>query len=150
MAVQKTHHKHPRDFQRSRCYKWQEEFVDCRGWPELGLAECEEIVVAIFRRARRRIPEVDGCKGFFAEFHATNKGEDDDRVRVPVPHCVVNLPLVLHECAHGLVYYRYPDTVSDHGPEFVATFIRLLAKYGGMSAIALRRSARAAGLKVGR
>lgn len=136
--------KAPRDFQRKRCYDWEVATIASRGWTDLSLLECEGIVTAVFRRARRRIPEAFGCEGGSAGFMV------DGDVEFPDARYHVNLPLVLHECAHGLIFYRYPDTVADHGPEFMATLIRLLARYAGLDAEELRRSAMAAGLKVGR
>lgn len=62
---------------------------------------------------------------------------------IKLPRWSRTTAVVLHECAHGLA-------ADMHGPVFAAVYVELLARFAGLDADRLRRTAAAACVEVGR
>ncbi|WP_222182253.1 hypothetical protein [Geminicoccus harenae] len=126
----------PRDFQRSRLYRWENEHVLPLDRQPIPLEECRTLVAAVF--ARRLGPDavpprVEDGRG---RRHAAGSRE-----AIKLPRWARTRPVVLHECAHGLA-------TDGHGPDFVRAYVELLVEFGNFDRAMLEASLAAAGLQV--
>lgn len=151
-----------RDFQRARVYAWERaelgpfpvtssHFVrkaagggyrrkyrmETNGHKILTLAECKELVEKVWAKLRpgRLPPEVLDGRG--------RRSACGCRQYIKLPWWSRVRSVVLHETAHSL-------TTTGHGPEFLACYLELLARWDGRSRRELRSSARAARIKIAR
>jgi hypothetical protein len=129
----KRKRKKPRDFQRTRVYRWEAAHVLPHAAQPLTLEACRTLVAAVFRWAERPAPIVSDGRG---RRHACGSPE-----AIKLPRWARTPAIVLHECAHGLARDM-------HGPEFVATYVELLARFAGFNADELRASLAAAKVAV--
>ena len=129
----KRKRKKPRDFQRTRVYRWEAAHVLPHAAQPLTLEACRTLVAAVFRWADRPAPIVTDGRG---RRHACGSPE-----AIKLPRWARTPAIVLHECAHGLARDM-------HGPEFVATYVELLARFAGFNADELRASLAAAKVAV--
>ncbi len=140
----------PRDSQRQKVYDWETDevfkkpenvvFRDLSAASEYVARLCRKYGVAVppvlDGRGRRRPGVVGGLLG---------------KPGISLPRHARSKAIVLHELAHWL---RRGNTLSDrlkeapHGPEFVRTYIELLAQEGLGTVRELTKSARAQHLKV--
>lgn len=58
-----------------------------------------------------------------------------------------NLPVSLHEAAHQIIWDKFKNRATDHGPSFLGVYLWLLEKAGVATGDALQASARGYGLK---
>jgi hypothetical protein len=121
----KRKRKKPRDFQRTRVYRWEAAHVLPHAAQPLSLGACRTLVGTVFRWADRPAPIVTDGRG---RRHACGSPE-----AIKLPRWARTPAIVLHECAHGLARDM-------HGPEFVATYVELLARFAGFNADELRAS----------
>jgi hypothetical protein len=121
----KRRRKKPRDFQRTRVYRWEAAHVLPHAAQPLTLEACRTLVATVFRWADRPAPIVSDGRG---RRHACGSPE-----AIKLPRWARTPAIVLHECAHGLARDM-------HGPEFVATYVELLARFAGFDADELRAS----------
>ena len=119
--------QHNRDYQRSKVYKWEKEFVFPKNKTVLSFENAAASVRAIFMAEGLRFPpEVlpipPQVKTYFAE--ANRKG-------IWLPE---NTPttILLHELAHSLTFGVDGDS-DRHGPEYVGVYMTLLEKYAGIN-----------------
>jgi hypothetical protein len=129
----KRKRKKPRDFQRTRVYRWEAAHVLPHAGQPLTLEACRTLVAAVFRWAGRPAPIVTDGRG---RRHACGSPE-----AIKLPRWARTPAIVLHECAHGLARDM-------HGPEFVATYVLLLERFAGFDADELRASLAAAKVAV--
>ena len=140
--AKRTRRARPRDFQRTRVYRWEADHVFPRVEAEpLSLAACRGLVEAAYLWAEapapgapwRGPPEVTDGRG---RRHACGS-----RDVIKLPRWARTRAVVLHECAHGLA----PDL---HGPGFVAAYVALLARFAGLDEGDLRARLAGAGVRV--
>lgn len=132
--------RRPRDFQRTKVYRWERAHVHNLLDAELlSLDECRTLVRQAFLwRERPAVrsswspPQVTDGRG---RRHACGS-----RAVIKLPRWSRHSTIVLHECAHGMA-------ADSHGPEFVARYIELLVQFLKMDGHALHQSALAAGVK---
>jgi hypothetical protein len=129
-----------RDTQRSRLYRWEAAAVLPHVDGRLTLEACQRLVTAVFEWAEApatgetwRPPRVTDGRG---RRHACGSREV-----IKLPVWARTPAVVLHECAHGIAR-------DQHGPEFVAVYIVLLARFLAFDEVDLGRSAQAAGLRL--
>ena len=133
-----------RDFQRSKCYTWEREYVFSLGGADdaspapLTLDQCRDLIRHATRRYQCKMPRVtDGRGAKIARGGARF---------IKLPRWARTVPVILHETAHCIDAQR---GISDkHGPVFVRLYIQLLATYLPTSETVLVASARLAGLRV--
>ena len=123
----------PRDFQRTRVYRWETDQVFPAAGEPLSLGECRALVEAVFHWAERPAPIVTDGRG---RRHACGSPEV-----IKLPRWARTRAIVLHECAHGLARDM-------HGPEFVATYAELLERFAGLDGAELRASLARAKVKI--
>jgi hypothetical protein len=123
----------PRDFQRTRVYRWEAAHVLPHAAQPLTLEACRTLVAAVFRWANRPAPIVTDGRG---RRHACGSPE-----AIKLPRWARTPAIVLHECAHGLARDM-------HGPEFVAVYVELLERFAGLDGGELRASLDAAQVRV--
>ena len=123
----------PRDFQRTRVYRWEAAHVLPHAAEPLTLEACRTLVAAVFHWAGRPAPVVTDGRG---RRHACGSPE-----AIKLPRWARTRAIVLHECAHGLARDM-------HGPEFVAIYVLLLERFAGLDQDALRASLTAARVAV--
>lgn len=134
--------RRPRDGQRSRVYRWEQEHVLPLADRRLSLAQCRELVARVYAAAERP----DGAADWAPPQVADGRGRRHacgSRQVIKLPRWSRTTAIVLHECAHGLA-------ADMHGPVFVAVYIELLVHFAGLDADQLRRTAASAGVEVGR
>ncbi len=131
-----------RDHQRSRLYRFEQEWIFPGRTVPLSLAACRALVTEVFQWAEAdRIhepgwapPRVTDGRG---RRHACGS-----RAVIKLPRWARTPPVVLHECAHGL-------SVDGHGPCFVAAYVALLERFLGFDGAALRAALAASGIACG-
>jgi hypothetical protein len=131
-----------RDFQRSRVYRW--EAAQVLGQPgaaePLSLDACRALVEAVFRWAERPGRRAGAAAAWAPPRVTDGRGRRHacgSRDAIKLPRWARTRAIVLHECAHGLA-------ADLHGPEFVAVYLDLLARFAGLDEAALRATLGAA------
>ena len=141
----------PRDSQRSKLYRMEEEFLQpvmLRVEPRLSLAECGELVQHV----------TDQCRPWLQVRVAVKDGRGSPHGRFVAARATIQLPgwartrsVVLHEVAHAVVAAAYPEhlvPVAAHGPEFVGVFFALLERFAEVSQALLLAEAVRRGVRV--
>lgn len=124
----------PRDFQRSRLYRWESANVLPRDRRTLSLDACRDLAREVFAaRLAEPPPRIEDGRG---RRHAAGS-----RQVIKLPRWARTRPIVLHECAHGL-------STDAHGPDFVRVYLELLAAFLGWDRTELEHSALLSGLKI--
>jgi hypothetical protein len=126
----------PRDFQRSRVYRWEAVHVLPHERKLLSLQACRDLTAEVFARRLgddALPPRVEDGRG---RRHAAGS-----RAVIKLPRWARTRPIVLHECAHGLA-------VDGHGPDFVRAYVELLVEFMGLERTVLEASLRADGVQV--
>ena len=164
----------PRDFQRKRFYVWESNFHGTRDFDEslthdqwlawienrkdaMDIESVVELVNRIFTDYGVQVPFVGSGQGrrsacFEAPSDYIVTTWDKRKVRnhrgiIKLPRWSRIVPVVLHECAHGLVMAHYNVSVAGHGPEFINQYLDLLVSYGGFDEHVVRQSASNAKLR---
>lgn len=130
----------PRDFQRARLYRWEAEHVLPRLAAPLSLEACRRLIEAAYRW--REAPGAD--PGWAPPELTDGRGRRHacgSRAVIKLPRWARTRAIVLHECAHGMAD-------DQHGPRFVAVYVALLERFGGLDPADLRTSLAAAGVQV--
>jgi hypothetical protein len=110
----------------------------------LPLDACRALVDAVFRWAERPDPATAAAGAWSPPRVTDGRGRRHacgSRQAIKLPRWARTRAIVLHECAHGLA-------ADLHGPEFVAVYVDLLARFAGLDPAALRASTDAAGVAV--
>ena len=115
----------PRDTQRRKVYGWENEHVLPLDRRIMSIGACARLVEEAYRWAEADLagkpgwhpPEVTDGRG---RRHACGS-----RQVIKLPRWARTVPVVLHECAHGLADDR-------HGPRFVARYVDLLVRFMGL------------------
>ena len=126
----------PRDFQRSRVYKWERQEFD---WDTdmLSLCECQRIINAEAGWLEIEVSDGRGCRKALAKL---------SRNQIGLPKWARKRWVVLHEIAHFLAH----DTRwAAHGNQFMQEYLSLLSKHYKRDFNSLRNSAADFGLRVG-
>lgn len=132
--------KRPRDFQRTRLYRWEAAAVLPHRPQKLSLAECERLIAAAYLWHETPSPGAVWAPPRLTDGRG-RRHACGSRAVIKLPRWARTLPIVLHECAHGMAD-------DQHGPAFVAVYVALLERFAGFDAAALRASLAAAGVKV--
>lgn len=125
-----------RDVQRARLYAFEDRELRVLAWPVLPLDACRRVVAeayAVLEGPRAIPPRVLDGRG---RRHAAGSREV-----IHLPRWARRLPVVLHECAHGVA----PDR---HGPLFVRVYVELLVAFAGLERLDLETAVRRAGLRI--
>lgn len=138
----------PIDRGQRKVYKWEDLALGVFESQELTREEIKELVGRVFKALDiGRVPDV--------HFTKQRRGAASCMMGTLLsfgPSCM-RRDVVLHECAHSVISYRHfrhrlEDRLKSHGPEFVATYIELLADFGGRDEGELRASAKANKIRV--
>lgn len=125
-----------RDVQRARLYAFEDRELRVLAWPQLSLAACRGwvgVAYAFLEGPGAEPPRVTDGRG---RRHAAGSREV-----IHLPRWARRLPVVLHECAHGVT----PDR---HGPLFVRAYVELLVVFAGYGRLDLETAVRRAGLRI--
>lgn len=141
----------PRDFQRSRLYAWEQNYLHKDGlipdWDRAPLteAELEEQAAEVwdaYHKGTRPRPKVrvlgNRNRGSFCFYEWEIRLS---RQYAPTRHRWY----LLHELVHGL---QADAPVSPHGPEFCRLYAELLGRFTGGTEVEILTSMRKAGLRV--
>ncbi|MDW8125400.1 MAG: hypothetical protein RMJ04_11560 [Geminicoccaceae bacterium] len=132
----------PRDHQRSRVYRFEEERIFPGRDALMDLDACRALVDAVFRWAEAgRVHEPDWAPPRVTDGRG-RRHACGSRAVVKLPRWARTAPVVLHECAHGLAG-------DGHGPRFVAAYVALLERFLGMDGAGLRAALARAGIACG-
>lgn len=130
----------PRDFQRARVYRWEAEHVLPRLAEPMSLSACRALIEAAYRWR-----EAPGADPDWAPPRLTDgrgrRHACGSRAVIKLPRWARTRAIVMHECAHGMAD-------DQHGPCFVAVYVALLARFGGLDAAPLKASLAAAGVRI--
>ncbi len=122
-----------RDYQRAKLYRWERDQVFVRFPDEFSLAECRGVVAAAYIWWERPKP---GNRNWLPPEVTDGRGRRHacgSRAVIKLPRWARTLPIVLHECAHGM-------SEDKHGPHFVRAYVELLVKFTGFERDDLNRS----------
>lgn len=125
-----------RDYQRAKCYKWENlEF----GWDTemLTLDQCQFLCQKYAPHMNLTVADGRGRRKACAKIRSQ---------QVCLPKWARRAWIVLHEIAHHLAYH---PNHADHGHQYMMEFVQLLAKHYNRDLEALRDSAVGFGLRVG-
>lgn len=119
----------PRDFQRSRVYRWQREVFPGKGKATLTLDECRELVERIWAA---HAPEKWAVPAVRLDTRKNRRGGSSYRWRTGIKLAPnqLNPIVVIHEMTHALC----PVSGDGHGPLFVRLFLELVKRYAGEEA----------------
>lgn len=125
--------RRPPDSQRAKVYRWERaEIFPGRDAP-LSLEACRALVEAAYRWAEAGGASAPGWAPPRVTDGRGRRHASGSRTAIKLPRWARTMPIVLHECAHGLA----PD---GHGPCFVAVYVALLERFLGLDGSALRAS----------
>ena len=119
------------DSQCKALYKWEGEFP-CFDNKMLTLKQCRSAVAWACKLYRVPIPPVS--------IHPLKKGSSfscDDPYMLCLNKRHMNVGICLHESAHAIHTYLMGHAHETHGPQFLAIYMNLLLKAGGISKRAL-------------
>lgn len=122
-----------RDYQRAKLYRWERDHVFPKLPQTLSLDACETLVLKAYRWWERPSglnwrwspPLVTDGRG---RRHACGSREI-----IKLPRWARTVPVVLHECAHGM-------SDDKHGPAFVRVYIELLGEFTELPMAELKSS----------
>ena len=112
----------PRDFQRRRVYQWEQHHVLPHLSKLLSLQECRALVERAYRWWEQPSKMDIGWKPPTVTDGRGRRHACGSREVIKLPRWSRTIPIVLHECAHGM-------SDDGHGPNFVAVYLDLLAKF---------------------
>jgi hypothetical protein len=133
----------PRDIQRSRVYRWEDEVAKkSRGVlsKKLTLSQCQVLAAKAYGRYHPDLP----APIIYARRGTRTALSNASRNKINLPNWARTPGVVLHEVAHLVT----PNTNADHGPEFVRMMCDLWKWYTGYSGNNYPASAKRAGLSV--
>jgi hypothetical protein len=130
----------PRDFQRSRVYRWEAQHVFPHAGERLPLARCRALVEEAYRWFEAPGPDPAWAPPVVTEGRG-RRHACGSREAIKLPLWARTRAVVLHECAHGMAADR-------HGPGFVAVYALLLERFAGLDRAHLLASLAASGVKV--
>lgn len=131
--------KCPRDFQRSRMYKWENENVPQGAWIDFN--DIEAYVKQVWAAEGLLYPplvQIIRARGATAG--------DATRNTLRFPEEGASEAVILHEIAHAMTSNVHEESDA-HGPTFTGVFIDLVAKHMNVSKIMLWHTAQKAGVK---
>lgn len=138
--AKKRRARKPRDFQRSRVYRWEARHVFPHAGEPLDLAAC----AALVERAYRWHEAPDGTMRWAPPRVTDGRGRRHacgSREVIKLPRWARTRAVVLHECAHGMAD-------DQHGPRFVAIYAALLERFMGLDRAYLLATLAAARVQV--
>ncbi len=136
--------KRPRDNQRSKLYKWQQKNLRFLSVDLPKREKCETLIQDTFDRYGIRVPKIK----FLNNYRRYARGGHEE---ISLPLWARNKRIILHECAHGIIDSKFGEyKCAWHGPEFLKLFIDLLVWQQQSTIQFLNKSAKDAGLKIGR
>lgn len=112
----------PRDFQRSRLYRWEAAHIFPHDREILELGACAELVDRAYRWAEAAAADRPGWRPPVVGDGRGRRHACGSRSEIKLPRWARTRPVVLHECAHGLTDDR-------HGPRFVVRYVELLVTF---------------------
>jgi hypothetical protein len=131
----------PRDYQRTRVYRWEAEHVFPLAGRRLDLAFCRALVLEVYRFAEADRVHLPGWRPPVVTDGRGRRHACGSREVIKLPRWARTVAVVLHECAHGLA----PDR---HGPLFVGVYVELLVRFAGLSRRHLLATLARAGIDV--
>jgi hypothetical protein len=130
-----------RDLQKSKVYKWEQQFVALRDTNPVPFKNIQSIVDYIWKREGLNFPPT--VEPLPKQKHA---GGDATRLIVRFPEKTFSW-VVLHELAHSMTA-TFDNKSNGHGSLYMGIYIQLLSRYLGLKYSDLVWSAQDAGLKV--
>lgn len=114
----------PRDFQRSKVYRWEGEVFSAMGTPSMTLDECRELVERIWAAlAPDEVPPP------VVTLKKSVRRSDGNHLKIRLSPNHLNPIMTVHETTHGLLSAVGEDI--GHGPLFVRLYLELLERYAG-------------------
>jgi hypothetical protein len=130
----------PRDFQRSRVYRWEALHVFPHAGERLPLAQCRVLVEQAYRWFEAPGPDPAWTPPLVTDGRG-RRHACGSRAAIKLPLWARTRAVVLHECAHGMAE-------DQHGPGFVAVYVLLLQRFAGLDHAHLLATLAASGVKV--
>ncbi len=132
----------PEDPQRHRVYAWECSFRHANE-RTLTQKETRRVIVRCCRLYRVRVPAIRFLTRETREWSYFQEKEN----LLAMNYAQCNHWIACHEAAHVIVTRKWGESVFDHGPEFMAVYMRLLREHEVAPRAALDSSARARRLK---
>lgn len=130
------------DPQKKRVYAWEGSFRHANE-RTLTQPETRRVIRRCCRLFRVPRPRID-----FLPRETRTWSEYDTKTNVlMMNYSQCNHWIACHEAAHVIVTHRFGESVQDHGPEFMAIYLRLLHEHEVAPRAALEASAKARRLK---
>jgi hypothetical protein len=134
--------KTDRDYQRSKLYAWEQEFVKPHDKSHVAFKDIKGIVDWIWAKEGLQYPPLVGLMD--ARNHA---GGDATRIEVRFHDHGSPTWIIIHEVAHSMTATAHENHQSvGHGPSFVGVYMRLLEKYMGLNLLVLMATAKNKGV----
>lgn len=132
------------DFQKSKCYAWQQQVVFSQDKFVLTLDQAQQLVDFVWaNQGRANPPRVETTK--------SKRWCYGNRTKIRLNQHGFYTCVVLHELAHSLDFALDEKLLwkhHGHGPNFMKIYINLLVKYMKLDLITLLHTAKQFGLKV--
>ena len=131
------------DFQKAKCYSWEDLHVHRRARSMTSFAQAQDAVNFIWHE--------EGCE-YPPKIKAISKSSvhtvaHANRLSISIPERGIKTTILLHEIAHCLTSTAHGEGSAQHGPRWVGVYMKLLAKYAGFDLNELMVTARSAGVE---
>ena len=130
------------DYQRSKCYSWEDIHVHKRDKSRVPFAQAQGLVNYIWEAEGLSYPpQVKAlpkqCRRVVA---------DATRTTIRIPESGIKSTILLHEIAHSMTHDAGTGKSAQHNGRWMGVYMQLLAKYAGFDLMELQITAKSAGV----
>lgn len=129
------------DFQKSKCYSWEDLHVHKRDSSHVPFEHAQGLVNYVWAEEGLRFPPRISA----LPPQASRVVADASRLEIRINPKGVKTTILLHEISHSLTSTHEGESAA-HGERFVGVFMMLLSKYAGFSLPELMYTAKSAGV----
>lgn len=130
-----------RDYQRSKCYSWEDLHIHNRDKSLVPFAQVQSLVDYIWQAEGLTYPPQ--VKELAKQATATEASAT--RLNIWIKPRGIKTTILLHELAHSMTA-THDSASAGHGPRWTGVFMMLLAKYAGFNLHELMFTAKSAGI----
>lgn len=131
-----------RDYQRSKCYSWEDLHVHKRDKSHVLFDQAQSLVDYVWSaEGLKHPPQVKPLPK-----QCRRVGADATRMIIRIPSEGIKTTILLHEMAHSMTS-NHDHESAWHGPRWTGVFMQLLSRYAGFDLNELMITAKSAGVE---
>lgn len=131
--------RHGKDYQKSRCYRWEDQHIAPLGGGTVPFSQAQAFVNHVWESEGLEYPPQVKLMNESVNIAATGC-----RLEIEIP-AITRSWILIHEIAHSMTS-DFNGRSAGHGPAWVGVYIKLACKYLGGDMLALMHTARISGV----